>query len=53
MFRDVERATRASVPKSVDAEKIRASYDYGVLTVTLPKAEKAKPRQTQVELLKS
>jgi HSP20 family protein len=39
-----------TLPATVDAEKIRASYDQGVLTVTLPKAEKAKPRQIPVEL---
>lgn len=39
-----------TLPATVDAEKIRASYDQGVLQVTLPKAEKAKPRQIPVEL---
>ena len=38
-----------TLPATVDAEHIKASYDKGVLTVTLPKAEKAKPRQIQVE----
>jgi HSP20 family protein len=42
-----------TLPATVDADKIRASYDNGVLTVTLPKVEKAKPRQIQVELQKS
>ena len=42
-----------TLPATVDADKIRASYDHGVLTVTLPKVEKAKPRQIQVELQKS
>ncbi len=38
-----------TLPTTVDAEHIKASYDKGVLTVTLPKVEKAKPRQIQVE----
>jgi Hsp20/alpha crystallin family len=38
------------VKPEVDAEKIRASCDPGVVTVTLPKAETAKPRQIPVEL---
>ncbi|HYK11175.1 MAG TPA: Hsp20/alpha crystallin family protein [Gemmatimonadales bacterium] len=33
---------------TVDAEGIKASYEHGVLTVTLPKAEKAKARQIPV-----
>ena len=42
-----------TLPATVDAERITASYDKGVLTVTLPKAEKAKPRQIQVEAVKA
>jgi len=34
-----------TVPSTVDAEKIQARYEHGVLTVILPKAERAKPRQ--------
>jgi HSP20 family protein len=37
-----------SVPSSVDAERITADYDAGVLTITLPKAERAKPRTINV-----
>lgn len=37
-----------TLPASVDAQGIQASYDNGVLTVTLPKSEKARPRQIQV-----
>jgi len=33
----------------VDAEKITASVEDGVLTLTLPKAEEAKPRTIQVQ----
>jgi len=39
-----------TLPTTVDATKIKAGYENGVLTVTLPKAEKAKPRQIQVEV---
>lgn len=35
--------------QTVNAEKIAASYDEGVLTLQLPKAESAKPRQIQVK----
>jgi len=37
-----------TVPKNVQAEKVGASYVNGVLTVTLPKAEEAKPRTISV-----
>jgi HSP20 family protein len=33
---------------SVDADKIRANYNAGVLSITLPKAEAAKPRRIQI-----
>lgn len=39
-----------SVPSSVDAERIGARLKDGVLEVTLPKAEKAKPRQIKVDV---
>jgi len=34
----------------VEADKVKATYQDGILTVTLPKAETAKPRQIQVNL---
>ena len=37
-----------SVPDSVDPEHVAASYKNGVLTVTLPKKEIAKPRTIKV-----
>jgi HSP20 family protein len=37
-----------SLPAMVDANKVTANYRDGVLTVTLPKAEEAKPKQIQV-----
>ncbi|MGH9261513.1 MAG: Hsp20/alpha crystallin family protein [Acidimicrobiales bacterium] len=42
-----------TLPATVDGERIKASYENGVLTVTLPKVEKAKPRQIQVEVAKN
>lgn len=41
-----------TVPTTVDADGIKAAYEDGVLTVTLPKAERAKPRQISVEVRK-
>jgi HSP20 family protein len=32
----------------VDAEKIQAAYKHGVLSITLPKAEAAKPKRIQI-----
>ena len=40
---------RLRVPDWVDAEAVKASYADGVLTVSLPLAEKAKPRRIQVD----
>ena len=37
-----------AVPSTVDTEKVQADYKNGVLTVTLPKKEAAKPRQVKV-----
>jgi HSP20 family protein len=39
-----------TVPSTVDADHIKASYDLGVLTVRLPKQERAKPRQIEVKV---
>jgi HSP20 family protein len=35
--------------ETVDAEKIEAAYDNGVLTVTLPLAEAVKPRKIEIK----
>ena len=37
-----------SLPNTVDADKVAASFENGVLTIILPKAEKAKPREIAV-----
>jgi HSP20 family protein len=52
-FHRVERfygafARTFALTTSVDTEKIRASYNAGVLSITLPKAEAAKPRKIQI-----
>jgi len=39
-----------AVPNSFDTASINAAYRNGVLTVTLPKKEAAKPRQIKVEV---
>jgi len=39
-----------TLPVAVDASKVQASYKDGILTVTLPKAEEAKPKQIQVSV---
>jgi HSP20 family protein len=39
-----------TLPTRVDANKVNATYTDGILTVTLPKAEEAKPKQIQVNV---
>ncbi len=39
-----------SLPALVDSSKVAASYKDGILTVTLPKAEEAKPRHIEVSV---
>jgi HSP20 family protein len=38
-----------SIPAVVDESKIKADYRDGVLTIALPKTEKAKPKQIKIE----
>lgn len=40
---------RFSLPQPVDNENVEATYDSGVLTLTLPKTEEAKPRQIKIK----
>jgi HSP20 family protein len=40
-----------AVPSAFDTENVAAAYKNGVLTVTLPKKEAAKPRQIKVEVV--
>ena len=37
-----------TLPMPIDADKAQANYEHGVLTLTLPKQEAAKPRRIQV-----
>jgi HSP20 family protein len=37
-----------TLPTFIDAERVEARYTDGILTLTLPKAEEAKPRQITV-----
>jgi len=37
-----------TIPEAVQADKVTAAYEDGVLTVTLPKREEAKPRKVAV-----
>jgi len=39
-----------TLPDTVDPDKVKADYKNGVLTVTLPKKELAKPRSIKVEV---
>jgi HSP20 family protein len=52
-FHRVERsygpfARSFTLSTAVDADKIRAGYKSGVLSITLPKAEAAKPKRIQI-----
>lgn len=39
-----------TLPDTLDGERVRADYKNGVLTVTLPKKEVAKPKTVKVEV---
>jgi HSP20 family protein len=41
-----------ALPETVDTEKVTADYKEGVLTVTIPKKEVAKPRSVKIEVSK-
>ena len=38
-----------TLPSLVDADKVEAKYEHGVLRLTLPKSEAAKPRKIEVK----
>ncbi len=46
-FGKFHRAVR--LPDRVDSSAVEASYDNGLLTVTVPKAESAKPRKIEIK----
>jgi HSP20 family protein len=53
-FHRVERRFGAfqrivSLPAQVDADKVEANFDKGVLTVGIPKVEQAKPRRIEIK----
>ncbi len=39
-----------SLPSTVDQEKVKATYDRGVLRITLPKKEDTKPKKIKVDV---
>ncbi len=46
-----QRVTRTiSLPEQVKVDAIEAKYEHGILTVTLPKLEEAKPRQIAIDV---
>jgi HSP20 family protein len=54
-YRRVERQygsfTRTfTLPNTVDADNVQATYDKGVLKITLPKKAEAKPKQIKVQV---
>ena len=42
-----------SLPNSIDAEKVAADYKDGLLTLTLPKREEAKPKTIKISVSKN
>ena len=48
-FGAVEYQRNFSVPQTIDVEKIKAVLKDGVLSLHLPKAEAAKPRQIEIK----
>ena len=48
-FEDVEFVRNFSVPQTIDVEKVEAELKNGVLTLHMPKSEKAKPRQIEIK----
>ncbi len=42
-----------SLPNSIDADKVTASYKDGVLTLTMPKKEEAKPKTIKINVSKA
>jgi len=43
-----EYLRQVTLPRTVDPEKARSTYEHGVLTLTLPKTADAKPKQIRI-----
>lgn len=42
-----------TLPSTVDADRIEANYENGILTIALPKVERARPREIPVTTVRS
>ena len=42
-----------SLPNSIDADKVAANFKDGVLTLTMPKKEEAKPKTIKINVSKN
>jgi HSP20 family protein len=47
-----EYVRQVTLPRTIDADKARTTFENGVLTLTLPKTADAKPKQIKVEVTK-
>ncbi len=45
-----EMSRSVTLPSAIDASKVEATYENGVLTLRIPKAEEAKPKQIPVKV---
>jgi HSP20 family protein len=45
-----ERQRAITLPTTIDAQKVEATYEHGVLTLRIPKTEAAKPKQIHVQV---
>ncbi len=39
---------KGAAVRNVDASRVNADYEHGVLTIVLPKTEESKPRRVQI-----
>jgi HSP20 family protein len=42
-----------ALPNTIDADKVKAEYQSGILTLTMPKREEAKPRTIKINVSKA
>jgi len=45
-----EMSRSVTLPSAIDASKVEATYEHGILTLRIPKAEEAKPKQIPVKV---